>query len=165
MKPVMIALLLVGTVDRIEGRWAVVEWLPSEDLRDVALSACPPGIAEGDRIRLVARAAPDGPAIPSRSTGALRLLTPAGPIGLPADAPLPTTARFEVQLIKQAPAAHSPGRIHPIMGTREHGSMDLRLFRVGTSSEPAKPAHDPDAPGIQAAGHRGAPRSEPPPDH
>jgi hypothetical protein len=148
----MAVLLLLGTIDRIEGSWAVVEWLPSAELADVALAACPAGIAEGDRIQLIARARPDGSAVISRREGRYRLITHEGPIGLPEDAPLPADQRFVVSITKQAIGQDLRGRTHPIMGTREHGSMDLRLFRVGAPvlsispgrgrSPPAGPAED-----------------------
>jgi len=142
MQPVMAALLLLGTIDRIEGSWAVVEWLPSAAIRDVALSACPPGIREGDRIHLVVRAHPEGASVVSRKDGMYRLLTPHGPVGLPDDAPLPSDQRFHVGVAAQRPTPQSPGRAQPAMGTRGHGSMDLRLFRLSAPALEASPQPD-----------------------
>ena len=131
MQPIAFVLVLLGTIDRIEGGWAVVEWQPSGELHDVAMGVCPSHIREGDRIQLHAWASPDGPSMPIRSEHGARLLTPRGTIGLPSDAPLPGDQRFYAHItpIDKQPA--SPGRTHPPTGTREHGSMDLRLFRMG----------------------------------
>ena len=89
MQPVAFVLVLLGTIDRIEGSWAVVEWQPSGELHDVAIGACPTQIREGDRIQLNAWASPDGPSMRIMSELGARLLTPRGTIGLPSDAPLP----------------------------------------------------------------------------
>jgi hypothetical protein len=49
-----LALRLVGTVDRIEGDFAVVEWRNGE-LTDVGLALLPTAVQEGDRVVLRSR--------------------------------------------------------------------------------------------------------------
>ena len=50
---------LVVTVDRVEAPYAVLEW-PSGALGDVPLGLLPPGVAEGERLRLTLRPRPGG---------------------------------------------------------------------------------------------------------
>ncbi len=53
MPRVMAVLILTGVVDRIEGNQAVVEWWPSAETCDVALSVLPARISEGQTIVLL----------------------------------------------------------------------------------------------------------------
>ena len=162
MPPVAVALLLFGTIDRIEGQWAVVEWLPSGEMHDVAMGVCPQHIQEGDRIQLHAWTDPTGPAMLSPAQLGQRLLTPHGAIGLPSDAPLPSQQRFSVRIARVDVTPQSPGRTHPSTGTREHGSMDLRLFRVGASATHQTLSRGCTEPADQTPGHHAADQTRPP---
>ena len=82
---VVLAATLTGTVDRIEGEFAVVEWetasVADTWLTDVPLTVLPPGLGEGDRVRVWMGSipgAPDScaeyPAADSRSVLASRMV-------------------------------------------------------------------------------------------
>ncbi len=136
----MAVLILTGVVDRIEGNQAVVEWWPSAETCDVALSVLPARISEGQTIVLLARGGGLGRSIVVHDSSGTRLLTPRGSIGLPTDAQLPADQLYTVRFRRRPDATRprSPGRAHPATGTREHGRMDLRSFRVGAPISPPK---------------------------
>jgi len=160
MRQVMMGLMLVGVVDRIEGDWAAVEWWPTAEIRDVATSRLPPHAQEGDQLIMTVRPRPQGTAIVTNCQQGSVLHTLRGQVHLPSDAPLPTDQRYRVWLRKRPATTHtrSQGRAHPRSGTREHGSMDLRSFRVGASAlrTPLSPSFGRSGPCGPAADRPGA---------
>lgn len=76
----LLGLRLSGTVDRIEGDFAVVEWAEGE-LSDVPLSLLPHRVDEGDLI--VLRLRPQSGGALSLGTFPPRLATAEGPLTLP----------------------------------------------------------------------------------
>jgi hypothetical protein len=127
MRQVMAGLLLAGVIDRIEGTWAVVEWAPSGEVRDVAAASLPQGIQEGDRILLHVRPHPAGDVTVAGRVSHQVLITLKGQIHLPSDAQLSAAFPYTAHIRLDPPPIQPTGHADPTTGTHEHGSTDIRL--------------------------------------
>jgi hypothetical protein len=95
LMPLILAIRLSGTVDRVEGDWVVVEWSGGDftDLPSTIFSRLP---LEGERLSLRLQTRTQGSALALPGTHP-RLSTQVGLVSLPEDAQLRPGHRYSLQ--------------------------------------------------------------------
>ncbi len=150
MKPLITIALLIGVLDRIEGDWAIIEWVSTGETRDLATGFLPSTIQEGDRILLQLRSHPAGDVTVAGRVSHQQLLSPKGKIFLPSDVYLTPGAPLCATIRRINWTIPTSGRVDPATGTHEHGNLDNRLPRdrralsapVADCIRPYRSSHD-----------------------
>ena len=106
-----LGLRLLGTVDRVEGRMAVIEWR-LDAFGDLPVALLPVGLGEGDHIQVRLALYDGGPAL-ALDTRRLLLLRPPAPdavLLLPPDARLVPGRRYRIGVSPRSEIRSTPRR-------------------------------------------------------